>query len=505
MKKNFSHISLSLLAIIAIFAFGALVPSSPASAQTTPVTMTTLEVVTWLYSQGFITQEQAIRAVSAPLFPTVQAVPITFLVGTSTISVQRPIVPAPVAPTVPAAPSNLNSSAVITSCTTEDVTLSWGIVPGATGYAVKFDNLNATTTGVYTTYYTVHNVTPGKTYTWSVRALKDNQSSVQASGQVILPASPASCTAAVSTSTPSTAPVVTLGGISSQLSCNTNTLDLTWNAVPGASAYNLRINDRADGWLSTSQTCANMSNSNNKDKDECVDGIASTTLKYSAYKVATGHTYDFWLDVPNLGASNITRFTIPQCPVAPVPTLTLVAASTTISSGASTTLTWATGNSPTTCTASNGWTGSKNIAGGTESTGNLTSAKTYTLACSNASGTTTKSATVSIATVTPPVTKATVTIGQTANNIVLPKTVTSVDLSWAAKTGETNYNLRVDDQTANVWSGQCNAMNPKDLCWNGYRGVGTINYSVQPGHSYKFWVDGMEAYSTQDISFSVAQ
>ena len=56
----------------------------------------------------------------------------------------------------------------------------------------------------------------------------------------------------------------------------------------------------------------------------------------------------------------------------------------TISYNTSANLSW-TSAYATSCTASNGWTGGKAL-NGSESTGNLTSSKTYTLTCSNAGG-----------------------------------------------------------------------------------------------------------------------
>lgn len=77
------------------------------------------------------------------------------------------------------------------------------------------------------------------------------------------------------------------------------------------------------------------------------------------------------------------------------PTLTLTASPTTVTSGSSSTLTWTVSNA-TSCTASGGWTGNKTATGGTESTGPLSSNKTYTLNCSNSNGSASASATVSV-------------------------------------------------------------------------------------------------------------
>ena len=78
----------------------------------------------------------------------------------------------------------------------------------------------------------------------------------------------------------------------------------------------------------------------------------------------------------------------------PAPTATLTAAPTSVSSSSASTLTWSSTNA-TSCTASGGWTGTKATAG-TQSTGNLTTATTFTLTCTGAGGTGQASVTVSI-------------------------------------------------------------------------------------------------------------
>lgn len=68
---------------------------------------------------------------------------------------------------------------------------------------------------------------------------------------------------------------------------------------------------------------------------------------------------------------------------APVPIVTLTANPISIANNASSTLSWTTTNSPTSCTATDSWSGSKSISGGSQSTGNLPGPAnyTYTLTC----------------------------------------------------------------------------------------------------------------------------
>ncbi len=75
------------------------------------------------------------------------------------------------------------------------------------------------------------------------------------------------------------------------------------------------------------------------------------------------------------------------------PTVNVSVSQGTITAGSNTTVTWTTGNSPTSCTAGGtGWTGSKATGGGSQSV-SFTTAGTYTfnLSCSNSGGTTTSS------------------------------------------------------------------------------------------------------------------
>ncbi len=76
------------------------------------------------------------------------------------------------------------------------------------------------------------------------------------------------------------------------------------------------------------------------------------------------------------------------------PTVSITASSTSIISGQSSTLTWSSTDA-TSCTASNGWSGSQSTSG--TQVVSPTATTTYTLACSGAGGTATSSATVNVA------------------------------------------------------------------------------------------------------------
>ncbi len=73
----------------------------------------------------------------------------------------------------------------------------------------------------------------------------------------------------------------------------------------------------------------------------------------------------------------------------------------TISYNTSATLSW-TSTDANTCNASNGWTGSKAPTGGSESTGNLTSSRTYDLTCNGPGGNGSDNVTVNVGPAPPP-------------------------------------------------------------------------------------------------------
>jgi len=78
----------------------------------------------------------------------------------------------------------------------------------------------------------------------------------------------------------------------------------------------------------------------------------------------------------------------------PAPVVTITASPASVASGGSSTLTWSSTNA-TSCTASGGWSGSKAINGSQVLTG-LTGTATYTLVCTGAGGSATRSVTVTV-------------------------------------------------------------------------------------------------------------
>ena len=102
-------------------------------------------------------------------------------------------------------------------------------------------------------------------------------------------------------------------------------------------------------------------------------------------------------DSASVGVGQPPQGCPPNCPPPPPgtpPSLTFTASPRSVAYNGSSTLTWSSSRANN-CTASGAWSGAKPLSG-SQSTGNLTSSKTYTLTCSNAYGTARGSATVAV-------------------------------------------------------------------------------------------------------------
>ncbi|MCX6701587.1 MAG: hypothetical protein NTX96_00060, partial [Candidatus Zambryskibacteria bacterium] len=136
-------------------------------------------------------------------------------------------------------------------------------------------------------------------------------------------------------------------------------------------------------------------------------------------------------------------------PPPPAPTVVLTANPTSVSYNGSSTLTWSSTNA-TSCTASGDWSGTKAISG-SESTGNLTSGKTYTITCIGLGGTVTAFTSVTVGSI-PPITY-TLTINTTGNG---SGTVTGAG-TYNSGTTITAGATANSGSTFTGWSGDCNS------------------------------------------------
>ena len=103
----------------------------------------------------------------------------------------------------------------------------------------------------------------------------------------------------------------------------------------------------------------------------------------------------FSLNCSGTGGSIARSVTVTITATPPAPTLTFTANPTTVSNGGASTLTWNTTNA-TSCIAIDGWSGSKPISG-SQSTGALTAATTFSLGCGGNGGMVSQSVTVTVA------------------------------------------------------------------------------------------------------------
>lgn len=101
-------------------------------------------------------------------------------------------------------------------------------------------------------------------------------------------------------------------------------------------------------------------------------------------------TMNYRLHTPNPAA-----FAPPPVTPPPPPTVSLSASPTSVAEGSASTLTWSSNNASLGCVALGAWSGSKPTSG-SQSTGALSTASTFTLVCSGAGGNASASATVNV-------------------------------------------------------------------------------------------------------------
>ena len=122
-------------------------------------------------------------------------------------------------------------------------------------------------------------------------------------------------------------------------------------------------------------------------------GSKATSGTGSTGALSAGTLFSLTCTATN-GQTGYGAVTVDVSATAPMPTVTLTANPTSVTSGSSSTLTWSSTNA-TSCTASNGWTGAK-ATSGTQSTGTLTANTTYSLMCTGAGGSRTVNTTVTV-------------------------------------------------------------------------------------------------------------
>ncbi len=179
-----------------------------------------------------------------------------------------------------------------------------------------------------------------------------------------------SCTNAGGTGTSSTSVTATTGGASSppvvSISTSPTSIGTGGNSTLSWSATNSPTSCTASGSWSGSQSAT-----------------GSTSLSPASAGV---FTYSLSCSNAAGAGSNSANLT-----VIATPTVSVSVAPGTITAGSNTTVSWTTGNSPSSCTAGgSGWSGSKAVGGGSQTvTFGTAGTFTFTLSCSNAGGSTT--------------------------------------------------------------------------------------------------------------------
>jgi len=141
--------------------------------------------------------------------------------------------------------------------------------------------------------------------------------------------------------------------------------------------------------------------------------------------------------------SVVVGYVVSQAQQQNPPVVNLIASPPSVVNGSYSTLNWTVTGQATSCTASNGWSGSKNTVSGSQQVGPLTISKTYTLSCTGPGGTGSDSAVV------------TVTAAQQAPTVTIsanPSSITSGNssvLSWSSSNADSCY-------ASGGWSGTKN-------------------------------------------------
>lgn len=344
------------------------------------------------------------------------------------------------------------------SPTVQSAVLSWSTVPRAVTYniyrATTAGGEGATpiATGItaagLTGGYTATGLTAGTPYFFTVTAV-NTMGETQFSNEVsVTPAAPVSPAPTVTIAANPT--TITLGASTALNWSSTNATTCTASgAWSGAQATNgnQSLTPAATGNAAYTLTCTGPGGSGNATATVTVNAVppppaptvtisanpttitlgANSTLSWSSTSAAACTASGAWagnkaingtesvtptatgnatytLTCTGSGGSGNATATVTVNPVAvPPPTVTIAANPTTITLGASSTLTWSSTNA-TGCTASGGWSGAKAVSGTENATPTAIGSAVYTLTCTGSGGTSNALVTLTVnpATSTPP-------------------------------------------------------------------------------------------------------
>jgi hypothetical protein len=159
-------------------------------------------------------------------------------------------------------------------------------------------------------------------------------------------------------------------------------------------------------------------------------GTKAASGTQSTGALNTVKTYSYSLTCKNAGGTGYANNIAVKVSNAPIPSVNLSINPISATTGGSATLTWSATNSPASCTASGDWTGTK-AASGTQSTGALNTAKTYTyvLSCSNSGGSASATTSITVSNSTPVASKPAVTMSVSPTSV---GTGSAATISWSA-------------------------------------------------------------------------
>ncbi len=175
----------------------------------------------------------------------------------------------------------------------------------------------------------------------------------------------------------------------SSCSYDGRSVTLSWSDEFNTNNYPIRLDKNPTSW-DRNASCSGWRASG----DYCSDNQTSKSITLS---IEPNTSYEWWVHSgvgnPSNGAFNCADQTITP------PVVSITSSPSSVSSGGSSTISWATAN-VTSCTASNGWTGSKTASGGSQTISGITSNRVFTLSCTGTGGTASNSTSVSV--VSPP-------------------------------------------------------------------------------------------------------
>ncbi|MEI6843355.1 MAG: DUF4215 domain-containing protein [bacterium] len=271
----------------------------------------------------------------------------------------------------PPPPTNL-----VLSCPTPGTTLSatWSL---PAGYSSSYFYESPTVAGVSTSVGTSQSfsTTPGQTYSvWVHSAYGANGASssyILQNTTCVDPSASGSCI--TPTAGTVTAPTTAQTGTPIAVSCNYGVNNAYVTLNPSECTF---VN-----WTGTGNTTANFS---------CA-ALSSAQTKTYTCTVANHTGFANLCSIPTPATASKT---VAVSTAVVTPTLNLSATTPTSALPRTTTLTWTTTGSPTSCTASGGWSGAKSIAGGSETVTGFSTPTTFTLVCQNSAGSVTRQVTV---------------------------------------------------------------------------------------------------------------